>query len=152
MDSITLESEEAAFSDWRAQRSSRTVPIPEYLWAMALKLYPAKHSKICHRLRLSASQFKSRLESREESPADMGFVLASREEVKVNLHPSTDVQLTIQGKERAMTLCVSIYIFIQPIDLTGVPGKIRTCDLPLRKGNLIRSWYVSIHHYAFYAQ
>lgn len=110
MDSITLESVEAAFSDWRAQRSSRTVPIPEYLWAMALKLYPAyKHSKICHRLRLSASQFKPRLESREQAPADTGFVLASREEVKVNLHPSTDVHLTIQGKDRAMILCVSVH-------------------------------------------
>lgn len=110
MDIMTLESVEAAFSDWRDQRSSRTDPIPEYLWAMALKLYPAhKHSKICHRLRLSASQFKPRLESREQSPADKGFVLASRDEVKVNLHPSPDVQLTIQGKERAMTLCVSVH-------------------------------------------
>ncbi len=110
MDSITLESVEVAFSDWRAQRSSRTAPIPEYLWAMALKLYPAyKHSKICHRLRLSASQFKPRLESRKQSPTDKGFVLASREEVKVNLHPSSDIQLTIQGKERAMTLCVSLH-------------------------------------------
>ena len=111
MDSITLESVEAAFCDWRAQRSSRTAPIPEYLWAMALKLYPAhKHSKICHRLRLSASQFKPRLERREQSPADNGFVLASREEIKVNLPPSSDVQLTIQGKERVMTLCVSVHM------------------------------------------
>jgi hypothetical protein len=110
MDSITLESVEAAFCDWRAQRSSRTDPIPEYLWAMALKLYPAhKHSKICHRLRLSASQFKPRLKSQEQSRVDKGFVLASRDEVKANLHPSSDIQLTIQGKERAMTLCVSVH-------------------------------------------
>ena len=110
MDSMTLESVELAFSDWRAQRSSRTDPIPEYLWAMALKLYPThKHSKICHRLRLSASQFKPRLESQEKSHASKGFVLASREVVKVNLPSSSDVQLTIQGKERSMTLCVSVH-------------------------------------------
>lgn len=111
MDSITLESVEAAFSDWRAQRSSRTVPIPEYLWAMALKLYPAhKHSKICHRLRLSASQFKPRLENQEKSHASKGFVLASRDEDKVNLPPSSDVQLTIQGKERMMTFCANVHV------------------------------------------
>ncbi len=110
MDSITLESVEAAFCDWRAQRNSRTDPIPESLWAMALKLYPAhKHSKICHRLRLSAGQFKPRLESRVQSPADKGFVLASRDEVKTNLLKSSEVRLTIQGKDRAMTLCVSVH-------------------------------------------
>lgn len=120
MDSMTLESVEAAFCDWRAQRSSRTDPIPEYLWAMALKLYPAhKHSKICHRLRLSTSQFKPRLEGREQSSVDKGFVLASREEVKVNLPPSSDIQLTIHGKERAMTLCVSVHAFPQILPCIG---------------------------------
>lgn len=110
MNNITLESVEAAFCDWRAQRSSRTDPIPEYLWAMALRLYPEyKRSKICHRLRLSGSQFKSHLESRVQSPADKGFVLASREEVTANPPPITGVQITIQGKERAMTLCFSVH-------------------------------------------
>ena len=120
MDSMTLETVEAAFSDWRAQRSSRTDPIPENLWAMALKLYPThKHSKICHRLRLSASQFKPRLENREQSPAGKGFVLASREEVIVNYPPSSDVQLTIQGKERSMTLCVSVHVLPQILPHVG---------------------------------
>ena len=110
MESITLESVEAAFCDWRAQRSSRIDPIPEYLWSMALRLYPEyKRSKICHRRRLSSSQFNPRLESREHASADKRFVLASREEVKVNDPPSSDVQLTIQGKDRALTLCVSIH-------------------------------------------
>jgi len=110
MDSITLESVEAAFCDWRAQRSSRTAPIPESLWAEALKLHPAhKYSKICHRLRLRSSQFKSRLESRAQLPIDKGFVLASRDALKINRPPSADVQLTLQGKTRVMTLCVSIH-------------------------------------------
>lgn len=110
MECITLESVEAAFCDWRAQRSSRLDPIPEYLWSMALRLYPEyKRSKICHRLRLSGSQFKPRLESLEQSPADKGFVLASKEEIQFNLPTSPDVHLTIQGKERSMTLCVSVH-------------------------------------------
>ena len=110
MECITLESVEAAFCDWRAQRSSRLDPIPEYLWSMALRLYlEYKRSKICHRLRLSANQFKARLESQEQSPADKGFVLASREDDLFNLPPSSDVQLTIQGKERSMTLCVRVH-------------------------------------------
>lgn len=110
MDSITLESVEAAFCDWRAQRSSRTAPIPEYLWGMALKLYPEhKRSQICHRLRLSASQFNPRLESFKQSPVGNGFVLASREKVRINFTPSSDVQLNIQGKERSATLCVSVH-------------------------------------------
>lgn len=110
MDRLTLESVEVAFCDWRAQRSSRTAPIPEDLWSMALKLYPAhKHTTICHRLRLSTGQFKHRLESRVESSVDKGFVLASREEVKTNLPPGSDVQLTIQGKERTMTFCVGVH-------------------------------------------
>lgn len=110
MESITLESVEVAFFDWRAQRSSRIDPIPEYLWSMALRLYPEyKRSKICHRLRLSSSQFNPRLESREHAPADKRFVLASRDEVKDNILPSSEVQLTIQGKERAMMLCVSVH-------------------------------------------
>jgi hypothetical protein len=109
MDSVTLESVEAAFCDWRAQRKNRSERIPEHLWAMALKLYPThKQSTICQRLRMSSGQFKPRLESLKQSSADRGFVLASREEVKIKFPPSTDVQLTIQGKERAMTLCANV--------------------------------------------
>lgn len=120
MDSTTLESVETAFSDWRAQRSSRTAPIPDYLWAMALKLYPGyKHSKICHRLRLSTSQFKTRLESQKKSPADKRFVLASKEEVKIRHHPSTEVQLTIQGKERTMILYVGVHVLPQILPYVG---------------------------------
>jgi len=59
MESVTLELAEEAFCKWRIQRSSRAEPIPENLWAIALRLYPHyKRSKICHRLRLSGGQFK----------------------------------------------------------------------------------------------
>lgn len=121
MDSITLESVEAAFCEWRAQRSSRIDPIPEDLWGMALRLYPEyKRSKICHRLRLSSSQFKPRLESRDRPPSNKGFVLALRDEVNVNLQPSPEVQLTIQGKERVLTLCVNVHALAQILPHVGV--------------------------------
>jgi len=80
------------------------------LWAMALGLYPQYlRSTICKRLRLSGSQFKQRLEGDGPAFADKGFVLASREAIKSNQAPSFDIQLTIQGKERSLTLCVGMH-------------------------------------------
>lgn len=109
MEGITLESTEAAFCEWRAQRRSRAEPIPDNLWAMALRLYPQyKRSKICHRLQLSGSHFNQRLDRKSSAPTDNGFVLASREVVKTNLVSSQDIELSIQGKERVLTLCISI--------------------------------------------
>lgn len=120
MNDVTLESAEAAFCEWRAQRISRTVPIPENLWAIALGLYPQyKRSKICHQLQLSGSHFNQRLKSYGHTPADSGFVLASRDEVKANLVPSPEVQLTIQGKERMLTLCVSVHALPQILPHVG---------------------------------
>ena len=63
MESISIESVEASFDQWRAQRSSRSELIPKHLWSMALGLYPQyERSKICRRLRLSGGQFKQHLE------------------------------------------------------------------------------------------
>ena len=94
MNGITLESVESAFCEWRAQRIRRTEATPEYLWVMAERLYPEyKRSKICHQLRLSTRKFNSRLKNRDCAPSDKGFVLASREEVKVHCPPSFDVHL-----------------------------------------------------------
>lgn len=108
MQSLTLELVEAAFYEWREQRNSRRESIPENLWAMAVGLYPQyKRSKICHRLRLSGSQFKRRLEV-EALPAS-GFVLASSDEIKTTPKLIPKVQLTIQGKERVLTLCVEAH-------------------------------------------
>lgn len=105
MESVTLELAEEAFCKWRIQRSSRAEPIPENLWAMALRLYPHyKRSKICRRLRLSGSQFKQRLEDDCPTFTDQGFVLASRNGVKATFNQNQEIQLTIQGKERALTL------------------------------------------------
>jgi hypothetical protein len=63
MESISIESAEASFHQWRVQRSSRAELTPEHLWNMALGLYPQyKRSKICRQLRLSRAQFKQRLD------------------------------------------------------------------------------------------
>lgn len=110
MKGVTLESAEAAFYEWRANRISLAEKIPENLWMMALGLYPHyKRSTICERLRLSGSQFKRRLEGDGPIAADKGFVLASRDTIQSNLMLNHDVQLTIQGKERALTLCVGLH-------------------------------------------
>ena len=111
MGNLTLELAEAAFCSWRGERVSRAESIPENLWVMALALYPQyKLSKICHRLRLSGGHFKRRLEGIPPAFSDNGFVLASRDDVKVNSQPSANIQLVIQGKERALTLCVSLHM------------------------------------------
>jgi hypothetical protein len=110
MEGITLKSVEEAFCKWRAQRNSRAESIPKDLWSMALELYPQyKRSIICHRLRLSGSQFKQRLESGSPTFVDNSFVLASRDVVKENPASNHNVQLTIQGKERTLTLCVDVH-------------------------------------------
>jgi|GWRWMinimDraft_5_1066013.scaffolds.fasta_scaffold24567_2 hypothetical protein len=114
MKSVTIELVNEAFCKWRAERSSRAESIPENLWALAIGLYPQyKRSIICHRLHLSGSQFKRRIEGNPPTCADNGFVVASRDEIKVTLKPSPDVQLTIQGKERTLTLCVGADTFGQ---------------------------------------
>ena len=117
MDGITLETVEAAFFDWRAERCSRTTPIPEYLWTMALQLYPQyKRSKICHQLGLSFGQFKPRLESQAHASVDTGFFLASSlDEDKENRLPS----VTIHGKERTMTLCIGKHLLPQILPHIG---------------------------------
>jgi hypothetical protein len=110
MKGLTLESAEAAFCEWRTTRRSVAEKIPDNLWFMALGLYPQyQRSKICERLRLSGSQFKRRLEGAGPVFADKGFVLASREAIKLNPTLGFEVQLTIQGKERALTLCVGLH-------------------------------------------
>lgn len=122
MGSITLESTEASFQKWREQRSNRTELIPEYLWSMALALYPQyNRAKICRQLRLSGGQFKQRLEGVSPKFADTGFVLASSDEIKTN--PSAcaraDVQLAIQGKERALTFSVGVDVLLQILPYLG---------------------------------
>jgi hypothetical protein len=105
---MTLEIVEAAFSEWRNKRSSRSESIPKNLWAMAISLYPAyKRSKICHQLGLSGSQFKKHLAADVAPFPERGFVVASRDDNKETSTPVCDVQLTLQGKERTLTVCVS---------------------------------------------
>ena len=104
MSEITLESVDYAFQQWRSQRGSRTEPIPEDLWAMALSLYPRhKRSHIFRRLGLSGSQFKQRIEELND-----GFVLASTDTDNLPLSPAPEVVLGIQGQRRALTLKVNI--------------------------------------------
>jgi hypothetical protein len=116
MSRITLELIEGSFREWRAKRNSPVEPIPENLWAMALRLHPQhKRSEICKRLRLSGSQLKQRLEGSAYPSAEHGFVLASNDEVKADALSMPDVQLTIQGKERVLTLHVGMHVLGQII-------------------------------------
>lgn len=110
MNDLTLATVEEAFQQWREQRSSRKESIPEKLWSMALELYPQyMRSKICHHLRLSGSQFKRRLKNNGETSRAKGFVLASRDEVNMTPAPGTEIQLTLQGQTRSMTLCFDMH-------------------------------------------
>ena len=107
MGSISLESTEASFAQWRARRSNRAELIPDNLWSMALALYPQyKRSKICRRLGLSGGQFKKRLDECHPAFVDTGFVLASSDELRSKSKAHPEVRLIIQGKERALTLSI----------------------------------------------
>jgi hypothetical protein len=87
---------------------------------MALRLHPQhKRSEICKRLRLSGSQLKQRLEGSGSPFAEHGFVLASSNGVKANPKPSPEVQLTLQGKERTLTLCVGVDALLQILPHIG---------------------------------
>ena len=110
MNGLTLESVEKAFCEWRAQRSSRAELIPKNLWCMALKLYPQhKRTIICSRLRLSGGQFKRHLEDVNNTSFDDDFVLASRDFVKENSNSSSEIQLTVQGRDRTLMLSVNLH-------------------------------------------
>lgn len=106
MNNLNLASVEKAFEEWRCRRYSRSEPIPEDLWSMALGLYPQyKRSRICDVLRLSGTQFKQRLEGSGDTRLNSGFVLASHDEVKASRLANTEIQLTLQGQARSITLC-----------------------------------------------
>lgn len=120
MSDLTLASVEEAFQQWRAGRHSRAEPIPESLWSMALGLCPQyKRSKICRHLQLSGGQFKQRLDKDRASLANHGFVLASRDEPKATPKPSHEVQLTLQGHMRSMTLCFNVHVLAQILPHVG---------------------------------
>lgn len=121
MNDVTLASVEKAFQQWRTERYSRSEPIPEALWSMALGLYPQyKRSKICHFLHLSGAQFKRRLESGDiTTRVNSKFVLASRDYVKVTPVASTEIQLTLQGQTRSMTLCFDMHALAQVLSHVG---------------------------------
>ena len=120
MGSITLESTAASFQEWRTQRSSRSDLIPEYLWSMALSLYPQyNRAKICRQLRLSGGQFKRRLDGKSPILSDTGFVLASNDGVKSHPKLNTDIQLAIKGKERTLTFSVGVDVLSQILPHLG---------------------------------
>lgn len=122
MNDLTLESVEEAFRQWRDQRSSRVESIPEMLWSMALGLYPQyKRSKICRILRLSGGQFKERIDAGSYPFPSTGFVLASnKEKVKATPISSPEIQLTLQGQARSMTLCFDVHALGQVLAHVGV--------------------------------
>ena len=120
MESITIESAEASFHQWRVQRSSRAELIPDHLWSMALGLYPQyKRSKICRRLGLSGGQFKQRLDGFRSAFSDTGFVLASNDKPKADPKVHSEVQLLIQGKERSLTFSVGTDALLQILPHIG---------------------------------
>jgi len=94
-----------SFENWRITRISRAEAIPEALWSMALSLYPQyKRSHICAALRISGAQFKRRLEHGNTMDMHHGFVLASHNETQSISPASHEIQLTLQGQMRKMTL------------------------------------------------
>lgn len=120
MSDLNLLSVEEAFQQWRAGRHSRTEPIPEELWSMALGLYPPyQRSKICRHLHLSGGQFKKRLDSDTETGSNNGFVLASRDEPKAMPELNPEIQLTLQGQTRSMTLCFDMGALGQVLSHVG---------------------------------
>ena len=107
MADVTLELAKESFSQWRSNRTNQAEPIPDELWGMALSLYPKyKRSTICEQLHLSGSGFKRRLEEGLPAFSDKGFVLAYKSEVKKVHKQGQEIQLTIQGKERSLTIHV----------------------------------------------
>ena len=120
MESISIETAEALFHQWRAQRSNRRELIPEHLWSIALRLYPQHmRSKICRRLGLSGGQFKQRLDGFRRVFADTGFVLASDDEPKATPKVHPEVQLLIQGKERSLTFSLGADALLQILPHIG---------------------------------
>lgn len=114
MNGPTLESAEEAFRQWRENRGSRVESIPEMLWSMAVGLYPQyKRSKICRLLRLSGGQFKARLEADGHPFPTAGFVLASNEVIKETFIARPEIQLTLQGQARSMTLFFDVQALAQ---------------------------------------
>ncbi len=107
MADVTMELAKESFIQWRSTRTNQAEPIPDELWDMALGLYPQyKRSTICEQLHLSGSGFKRRLEEGLPAFSDKGFVLASKSEVKKIPKQGQEIQLTIQGKERSLTIHV----------------------------------------------
>lgn len=121
MNTLTLASVEEAFQHWRSARHSRTEPIPEELWSMALGLYPQyQRSKICRHLKLSGGQFKQRLDNGIETRANHGFVMASHDAPEAALEIKSEVRLTLQGHTRSMTLCFDVHALAQVLPHVGV--------------------------------
>lgn len=120
MENLTIDSVKAAFQEWRLHRRSSAEPIPENLWAMATGLEPHyKRSTICQQLRLSGSQFKQRLEGVCDRLIESGFVLASLDKVEADSKLLPEVQLTIQGQVRSLTLCVNVNVLSQVLPHLG---------------------------------
>lgn len=108
MTEVTLSSTKSAFAAWRLRRKNRAERIPDRLWCMALSLYPRyKVCEICKHLGLSGGQFKQRLASFGSVGTSGGFVLASRTNKLQNPDSNCEVKLTVEGRERVLTLCVS---------------------------------------------
>jgi len=108
------------FQEWRQMRTSRVEPIPEALWDLAVGLYPEyKRSKICGRLRLSASDFKKRLISAGKLESSDGFVLAAAD-AKPVVQSADDIKLTIQGRERILQFSVNVHALDQVLPHIGV--------------------------------
>lgn len=120
MAEVTMELAKESFSQWRSGRSNQAEPIPERLWGLALRLYPKyKRSQISKQLRLSGGQLKRRLEEGSPACIDKGFVLASKDEIKVTPKKGQEIQLTIHGKERVLTFCVDVHTLSQVVPHIG---------------------------------
>ena len=87
---------------------------------MALALYPEyKRSHICSALRISGAQFKKRLEHGSTISTNHGFVLTSRNESQSIPSASQEIQLTLQGEIRSMTLCFDKHSLVMVLPLVS---------------------------------
>lgn len=109
MSDVTLNSVGALFQEWRETRSSRAELIPSKLWDLAVSLYPKyKRSKICRHLGLCAGKFRQHLIQADKISGTNGFVLANADIPAPTPQCIPNIQLTIQGHERSLNVCVGV--------------------------------------------
>lgn len=111
---IAVESVEAEFSYWRANRRNRAEPIPSKLWSQVGALLPHyKHSIIARRLRMSHTQMKMLLAKHQKSDNDVSsypFVTATPSLTSQETSQAEQTEVIIVGKsKKTITLKLTVH-------------------------------------------